>query len=75
MHDVVGHRHQGRAVRHEQDGPSRVPQCPHGVEDHLLTGRALRDAGRTVLLVAHRPSLVAVADDVVQVRSDAGVLA
>ena len=31
--------------------------------------RALRDAGRTVVLVAHRPSLVAVADDVVTVRS------
>ena len=41
----------------------------------LDTVRALRDAGRTVLLVAHRPSLVAVADDVVQVRSDAQVLA
>ena len=35
----------------------------------LDTVRALRDAGRTVLLVAHRPSLVAVADDVVRVRS------
>jgi ATP-binding cassette subfamily C protein CydD len=32
--------------------------------------RALRDAGRTVVLVAHRPSLVAVADDVVTVRSE-----
>ncbi|PFG32729.1 thiol reductant ABC exporter subunit CydD [Sanguibacter antarcticus] len=32
--------------------------------------RALRDAGRTVVLVAHRPSLVAVADDVVEVRSE-----
>lgn len=31
--------------------------------------RALRDAGRTVVLVAHRPSLVAAADDVVTVRS------
>ncbi|KQS99843.1 thiol reductant ABC exporter subunit CydD [Cellulomonas sp. Leaf395] len=41
----------------------------------LDTVRALRDAGRTVLLVAHRPSLVAVADDVVLVRSDAQVLA
>ena len=41
----------------------------------LDTVRALRDAGRTVLLVAHRPSLVAVADDVVMVRSDAAVLA
>ncbi|KQY24660.1 cysteine ABC transporter permease [Cellulomonas sp. Root485] len=40
----------------------------------LDTVRALRDAGRTVLLVAHRPSLVAVADDVVHVRSDAQVL-
>lgn len=35
----------------------------------LATVRALRDAGRTVLLVAHRPSLVALADDVVEVRS------
>ena len=41
----------------------------------LDTVRALRDAGRTVLLVAHRPSLVAVADDVVPVRSAAAVLA
>lgn len=37
----------------------------------LETVRALRDAGRTVLLVAHRPSLVALADDVVQVQSAA----
>jgi ATP-binding cassette subfamily C protein CydD len=35
----------------------------------LATVRALKDAGRTVLLVAHRPSLVALADDVVAVRS------
>ena len=35
----------------------------------LATVRALKDAGRTVLLVAHRPSLVALADDVVTVRS------
>jgi ATP-binding cassette subfamily C protein CydD len=35
----------------------------------LDTVRALRDAGRTVVLVAHRPSLVALADDVVTVRS------
>ena len=41
----------------------------------LDTVRALRDAGRSVLLVAHRPSLVAVADDVVLVRSDSQVLA
>lgn len=36
----------------------------------LDTVRALREAGRTVLLVAHRPSLVACADTVVEVRSD-----
>ncbi|WP_421734317.1 thiol reductant ABC exporter subunit CydD [Cellulomonas sp.] len=41
----------------------------------LDTVRALRDAGRTVLLVAHRPSLVAAADDVVRVRAAAEVLA
>lgn len=35
----------------------------------LDTVRALRAAGRTVLLVAHRPSLVAAADDVVLVRA------
>ncbi len=35
----------------------------------LDTVRALRDAGRTVVLVAHRPSLVALADTVVTVRS------
>ena len=38
----------------------------------LDTVRALRDAGRTVLLVAHRPSLVAAADEVVRVRSAGG---
>lgn len=37
--------------------------------------RALRDAGRTVVLVAHRQSLVAVADDVVTVRSEPSVAA
>ena len=31
---------------------------------------ALRDAGRTVVLVAHRSSLVALADDVVEVRPE-----
>jgi ATP-binding cassette subfamily C protein CydD len=41
----------------------------------LDTVRALRAAGRTVLLVAHRASLVAAADDVVRVRSAAEVLA
>ncbi|WP_421740991.1 thiol reductant ABC exporter subunit CydD [Cellulomonas sp.] len=41
----------------------------------LDTVRALRDAGRTVLLAAHRHSLVAAADDVVRVRSAAEVLA
>ncbi|HYQ73969.1 thiol reductant ABC exporter subunit CydD [Cellulomonas sp.] len=35
----------------------------------LATVRALKDAARTVLLVAHRPSLIALADDVVTVRS------
>jgi ATP-binding cassette subfamily C protein CydD len=35
----------------------------------LATVRALRDAGRTVVLVAHRPSLVALADAVVEVRA------
>lgn len=35
----------------------------------LDTVRALRAASRTVVLVAHRPSLVALADDVVTVRS------
>ncbi|WP_315099066.1 thiol reductant ABC exporter subunit CydD [uncultured Cellulomonas sp.] len=39
----------------------------------LDTVRALRDAGRTVLLVAHRPSLVAAADAVVRVRAAAEV--
>ena len=32
--------------------------------------RAMRDAGRTVVLVAHRASLVALADDVVEVRPE-----
>jgi ATP-binding cassette subfamily C protein CydD len=41
----------------------------------LDTVRALRDSGRTVLLVAHRPSLVAAADEVVPVRAAAEVLA
>ncbi|GIG38213.1 thiol reductant ABC exporter subunit CydD [Cellulomonas pakistanensis] len=35
----------------------------------LDTVRALRDAGRTVVLVAHRASLIALADTVVTVRS------
>ncbi|HEY0187183.1 MAG TPA: thiol reductant ABC exporter subunit CydD [Cellulomonas sp.] len=35
----------------------------------LRTVRALRESGRTVLLVAHRPSLIALADAVVTVRS------
>jgi ATP-binding cassette subfamily C protein CydD len=35
----------------------------------LRTVRALREAGRTVVLVAHRPSLIALADAVVTVRS------
>lgn len=37
----------------------------------LRTVRALREAGRTVLLVAHRPSLLALADHVVTVTSRA----
>jgi ATP-binding cassette subfamily C protein CydD len=37
----------------------------------LATVRALRESGRTVVLVAHRPSLVALADRVVTVRSAA----
>jgi ATP-binding cassette, subfamily C, bacterial CydD len=36
----------------------------------LDTVRALRDAGRTVVLVAHRASLVALADDVVEVHPE-----
>ncbi|WP_034621856.1 thiol reductant ABC exporter subunit CydD [Cellulomonas sp. URHE0023] len=40
----------------------------------LDTVRVLRAAGRTVLLVAHRPSLVACADTVVEVRSDADAM-
>lgn len=39
-----------------------------GEEVVLAAVRELRDTGRTVLLVAHRPSLVALADDVVVVR-------
>ena len=39
----------------------------------LDTVRALRAAGRTVLLVAHRPSLVAAADEVVPVRASVAV--
>lgn len=39
-------------------------------EDQVLaTIAALRAEGRTVLVVAHRPTLVAIADDVIQVRS------
>ena len=38
----------------------------------LESVRLLRDAGRTVLLVAHRPSLVGCADTVVEVRSARG---
>ncbi|HEY0216953.1 MAG TPA: thiol reductant ABC exporter subunit CydD [Cellulomonas sp.] len=41
----------------------------------LRTVRALRDAGRTVVLVAHRPSLIALADVVVTVRSAPAVAA
>ena len=41
----------------------------------LATVRELRAAGRTVLLVAHRPSLIAAADEVVRVRAAAEVLA
>ncbi|WP_019136721.1 thiol reductant ABC exporter subunit CydD [Cellulomonas massiliensis] len=40
----------------------------------LATVRALRDAGRTVVLVAHRASLVALADDVVEVRAERDVV-
>lgn len=41
-------------------------------EDQVLrTITALRAAGRTVVVVAHRPSLVALADDVIQVHSSA----
>ncbi|PVU84256.1 thiol reductant ABC exporter subunit CydD [Cellulomonas sp. WB94] len=36
----------------------------------LETVRALRDAGRTVVLVAHRASLVALADDVIEVHPE-----
>lgn len=39
-------------------------------ERHVLeVVTALRDAGRAVLVIAHRPQLVALADDVVEVRS------
>ncbi|MEE6282233.1 thiol reductant ABC exporter subunit CydD [Georgenia sp. MJ170] len=39
-------------------------------EQHVLDVVAeLRDAGRAVLVIAHRPRLVALADDVVEVRS------
>ena len=39
-------------------------------EDQVLASlAALRDAGRTVIVVAHRPSLVELADDVVEVAS------
>jgi ATP-binding cassette subfamily C protein CydD len=39
-------------------------------EDQVLASlAALRDAGRTVVVVAHRPSLVELADDVVEVAS------
>lgn len=37
-------------------------------ETVLATVRALRDAGSTVLVVTHRPAVLAVADDVVTVR-------
>lgn len=40
----------------------------------LATVQALRDAGRTVVLVAHRASLVALADDVVEVRAERGAV-
>lgn len=36
----------------------------------LATVGALRDQGRTVLVIAHRPALVAVADEVIEVRAD-----
>ena len=39
----------------------------------LDTVRTLQAAGRTVLLVAHRPSLIAAADEVVRVRPAVGV--
>ena len=42
------------------------PTAEQGVLDAV---HALRAAGRTVLLVAHRPALVDVADDVVEVRA------
>ena len=65
------------------DAPVRLPPAPLVVLDEptahldaagervvLDTVRALRDAGRTVLLVAHRASLVALADDVVEVHPE-----
>lgn len=41
----------------------------HGEQVVLRTVQALREAGRTVLVVAHRASLVASADEVVEVRA------
>ena len=39
-------------------------------ESHVLAGvAALREAGRTVVVIAHRRALLAVADDVIEVRS------
>ena len=39
-------------------------------EAHVLAGvAALREAGRTVVVIAHRRALLAVADDVIEVRS------
>jgi ATP-binding cassette subfamily C protein CydD len=44
-------------------------------EDLVRTIAALRDDGRTVLVVAHRPALVRACDRAVEVRSVAGVVA
>ena len=55
---------------HDDDRPALVAERPHGVEHHLLAAvRTFRDQGRTVVVVAHRASLVRAADDVVEVRS------
>ena len=44
-----------------------------GEQAVLDTVRAWRDAGRTVLVVAHRASLLGLADQVVDVRAEADV--
>ncbi|GIJ00499.1 ATP-binding cassette subfamily C protein CydD [Sediminihabitans luteus] len=75
----VGQRQRAALAAALLDDPARVPLVvldeptahldARGEQAVLDTVRAMRDQGRTVVVVAHRASLVALADEVVTVRS------